>query len=49
MLFNVFDAFVSLGGPNINAVEIVKGIGKSRCSIKAKLLKNLTATDVLLE
>lgn len=28
VLFNVFDAFVSLGGPHINAVEIVKGIGK---------------------
>lgn len=26
VLFNVFDAFVSLGGPHINAVEIVKGI-----------------------
>uniref|UniRef100_A0A6Q2Z3H9 Sodium/hydrogen exchanger n=1 Tax=Esox lucius TaxID=8010 RepID=A0A6Q2Z3H9_ESOLU len=26
VLFNVFDAFVSLGGPAINAVEIIKGI-----------------------
>ncbi|XP_049890270.1 sodium/hydrogen exchanger 3-like isoform X1 [Epinephelus moara] len=26
VLFNVFDAFVSLGGPKINAVEIIKGI-----------------------
>ncbi|KAL6099451.1 slc9a3 [Pungitius sinensis] len=26
VLFNVFDAFVSLGGPGINAVEIIKGI-----------------------
>ncbi|XP_058474351.1 sodium/hydrogen exchanger 3-like isoform X2 [Solea solea] len=26
VLFNVFDAFVSLGGPAINAAEIVKGI-----------------------
>ncbi|XP_024920997.1 sodium/hydrogen exchanger 3.1 isoform X2 [Cynoglossus semilaevis] len=26
VLFNVFDAFVSLGGPKINAAEIVKGI-----------------------
>ncbi|KAM3595637.1 uncharacterized protein V6R79_000452 [Siganus canaliculatus] len=26
VLFNVFDAFVSLGGPNIDAVEIIKGI-----------------------
>ncbi|CAL8292381.1 unnamed protein product [Merluccius merluccius] len=26
VLFNVFDAFVSLGGPRINAAEIVKGI-----------------------
>lgn len=27
MLYNVFDAFVSLGGPKINAAEIIKGIG----------------------
>lgn len=27
VLFNVFDAFVSLGGPGINAVEIIKGVG----------------------
>ncbi|XP_032391645.1 sodium/hydrogen exchanger 3.2 isoform X2 [Etheostoma spectabile] len=26
VLFNVFDAFVKLGGPAINAVEIIKGI-----------------------
>ncbi|XP_067468459.1 sodium/hydrogen exchanger 3-like isoform X3 [Thunnus thynnus] len=26
VLFNVFDAFVSLGGPQIDAVEIIKGI-----------------------
>ncbi|XP_051992750.1 sodium/hydrogen exchanger 3-like [Xyrauchen texanus] len=26
VLYNVFDAFVSLGGPKINAVEIIKGI-----------------------
>ncbi|XP_039677164.1 sodium/hydrogen exchanger 3.2 isoform X2 [Perca fluviatilis] len=26
VLFNVFDAFVKLGGPGINAVEIIKGI-----------------------
>ncbi|XP_034455287.1 sodium/hydrogen exchanger 3.1 isoform X1 [Hippoglossus hippoglossus] len=26
VLFNVFDAFVSLGGPKIDAVEIIKGI-----------------------
>ncbi|XP_030596683.1 sodium/hydrogen exchanger 3-like isoform X3 [Archocentrus centrarchus] len=26
VLFNVFDAFVSLGGPRINAAEIIKGI-----------------------
>uniref|UniRef100_A0A8C9WZG7 Sodium/hydrogen exchanger n=1 Tax=Sander lucioperca TaxID=283035 RepID=A0A8C9WZG7_SANLU len=26
VLFNVFDAFVKLGGPRINAVEIIKGI-----------------------
>ncbi|KAM8840281.1 sodium/hydrogen exchanger 3.1 isoform 2-T2 [Spinachia spinachia] len=26
VLFNVFDSFVSLGGPRINAVEIIKGI-----------------------
>lgn len=29
MLFNVFDAFVSLGGEKINAVEIIKGISKA--------------------
>ncbi|XP_010795750.1 sodium/hydrogen exchanger 3-like [Notothenia coriiceps] len=28
VLFNVFDAFVSLGGPQIDAVEIIKGISK---------------------
>lgn len=27
VLYNVFDAFVSLGGPKINAEEIIKGIG----------------------
>lgn len=31
VLFNVFDAFVSLGGPRINAAEIIKGIGTIRC------------------
>lgn len=29
VLFNVFDAFVSLGGPKINAVEIIKGISEA--------------------
>lgn len=28
VLFNVFDAFVSLGGSQIDAVEIIKGIGE---------------------
>lgn len=32
VLFNVFDAFVSLGGPKINAAEIIKGIGKTPIS-----------------
>ncbi len=27
VLYNVFDAFVSLGGSKINAAEIIKGIG----------------------
>lgn len=29
VLFNVCDAFVSLGGSKINAVEIIKGIGEA--------------------
>lgn len=29
VLFNVFDAFVTLGGEKINAAEIVKGISKT--------------------
>jgi hypothetical protein len=28
VLFNVFDAFVSLGGAQIDAVEIIKGISE---------------------
>lgn len=28
VLFNVFDAFVTLGGSAINAVEIIKGISE---------------------
>lgn len=47
VLFNVCDAFVSLGGSKINAVEIIKGIGEA-CGWLTEMAEGLSAPPSLL-